>query len=274
MVFITTSKPLVVRQSYPEKSVAWQHLEKVAAAMIEDYRCRICNAAVQPHWIAEAYRDAIIAADTGLVQRNLLHADLLECLLYRVFAGKGRFLDVAGGYGLLTRLLRDRGFDCRTTDPYCQNLLARTFEPEEGFRADALFAFEVLEHLEQPLSYLRELMGRYQCRTVILSTVTFEGPPPPPAWWYYAFDEGQHITFYQLRTLEYLASELGLHLMPLTPMVFLLTDRSLSVADLQCVKSGMVTTIYRIWVKRQMAGRSRTMADHLSVKRGGATRSA
>lgn len=162
-----------------------------------------------PHWKEEAYRAAIADSDTGLVMRNLQNARFLTPLLEFTFSRQARFLDVAGGYGLLTRLLRDAGFDCHTSDPWCQNLFAQGFEPGPGFRADALFAFEVLEHVEDPLAFLREQFEKYQCRFLVFSTLTFSGAPPAPDWWYYAFHSGQHITFYQPRTLALLAEKLG-----------------------------------------------------------------
>ncbi|MDM9385349.1 methyltransferase domain-containing protein [Chlorogloeopsis sp. ULAP01] len=87
-----------------------------------------------------------------------------------MFNGKGKFLDVSGGYGLLTRLMRDIGFDCYTTDKYCQNLFAKAFEPTDKFEADALFAFEVLEHIENPLKFLSKIFMKSGCKTLIFST--------------------------------------------------------------------------------------------------------
>lgn len=48
-------------------------------------------------------------------------------------------------------------------------------------------------------------------RTFIFSTQLFEGAEPPPeSWPYYAFPTGQHVTFYQRRTLDRMAAILGL----------------------------------------------------------------
>ena len=67
----------------------------------------------QPHWLDEAYSSAIAAADTGLVMRNISLASKVASTLYWVFGerGKGQYLDAAGGYGMLTRMMRDLGFD-------------------------------------------------------------------------------------------------------------------------------------------------------------------
>lgn len=83
-------------------------------------RCASCGflRIVNPHWLEEAYSGAIAATDTGLVARNIDVARKLAVFLYFVLPGRGagRFLDVAGGYGMLTRLMRDYGFDFYWSD--------------------------------------------------------------------------------------------------------------------------------------------------------------
>ncbi len=73
----------------------------------------------------------------------------------------------AGGYGLLARLMRDLGFDCHGTDKYCDSLFAREVDPGPDFKADALFAMEVLEHIEDPLGFVgrtsRDTDARLSC---------------------------------------------------------------------------------------------------------------
>jgi len=80
-----------------------------------------------PYWLDEAYGDAISVLDTGLIQRNLHIAERLAPLLYFLFDHKAPYLDVAGGYGMLVRLMRDIGFDFYWSDKYCRNLFAECF---------------------------------------------------------------------------------------------------------------------------------------------------
>lgn len=163
----------------------------------------------RPWWLEEAYGEAIAGTDCGLVARNLEIARLLAVLFaYRLPSG-GRILDHAGGYGLLVRLLRDAGFDAWWEDPHCSNLLARGFAAGEG-PFHVLTLFEVLEHLHEPHLHLAALVEARRPELIVLSTTTYAGPPPAPgAWDYYAFETGQHITFYQERTLARLAATLG-----------------------------------------------------------------
>jgi Methyltransferase domain len=179
----------------------------------------------EPHWLEEAYGESIARLDTGLVRRNIRLSEIASSLLYFAFDRRGAFVDVAGGYGLLTRLMRDVGFDFRWSDPYTPNLVARGFEARPGEPHEAVTAFEVIEHVPEPLSFLREALQRWRTRTILITTDLYRGDPPAPeAWPYYSFDTGQHVSFFALRTLRALADRLGLRLHS-HDNVHLLTDR-------------------------------------------------
>lgn len=168
----------------------------------------------KPHWLAEAYSEAIALTDTGLMWRNQAIARRLTAL-FTVMGVKpdDRFLDYAGGYGALTRLMRDAGFDFHWSDPYCRNLLATGFE----YAADlgpcrAVTAFEVLEHVENPREFVTAALAAGATDTLIFTTELYAGSPPHAAdWWYYSVETGQHIAFYRRDTLACLAEKLGLH---------------------------------------------------------------
>ena len=163
-----------------------------------------------PYWLDEAYASAIASADTGLVLRNQHLAGKLGVLLFHLFGADGRFLDTAGGTGLLVRLMRDQGYDFRWEDPHCANALASGFEAQPGDTGfAAVTAMEVLEHLHSPLPFIERQLARSPTRSLLFTTELFEGPPPGPDWWYYAFEMGQHVGFFQPRTLARIAERLG-----------------------------------------------------------------
>lgn len=163
-----------------------------------------------PHWLEQAYSRAIAGADTGLVMRNLMIARQLACVLFEFFDRDARYLDTAGGTGLLTRRMRDIGFDFFWEDPYCENVLAYGFEGPRGVGGyAAVSAFEALEHMADPLAFIRSCLDRSADRTLIFSTELFEGDLPPPDWWYFAFPTGQHISFFCNQTLQRIAATLG-----------------------------------------------------------------
>ncbi len=219
-----------------------------------------------PYWLDEAYQDAIAETDTGIVMRNIAASNFLERILHHLFRGEGKFLDVSGGYGLLTRLLRDKGFDCYTTDKYCKNIFVKAFEPEEGFQANALFAFEVLEHLENPRQFLEEIFNRYNCKTLIFSTLTFSDRIPSRDWHYYSFETGQHITFYQPRTLALLAEMVGTKYYMIGPDIHMMTDIPLSQASRFFLFNKHLRKFYSLYVRWHRKGISKNWDDYLLLK--------
>ncbi|MGI9179357.1 MAG: class I SAM-dependent methyltransferase [Longimicrobiaceae bacterium] len=188
-----------------------QVLGKYEVAYFYCDRCGLLQTE-EPYWLKEAYADAIADSDTGLVTRNIALAVRLSSVLYSFFDPRARYVDVGGGYGVLTRLMRDVGFDFFWSDPYCDNLFARGFEAEpEAGPYEAITAFEVMEHLRDPLGFIRQHLAEYGSSTFIFSTELYQGMPPPPgSWAYYAPGTGQHISFYQRRTLQVMADRLSL----------------------------------------------------------------
>jgi hypothetical protein len=176
----------------------------------------------EPHWLAEAYSDAISAADTGLVLRNTMVARDLTPVLGSLF-GEGPFVDWAGGYGMLVRLMRDRGFDFYWRDAFADNLLARGFEWQGG-TSEAVTAIEVLEHVPDPVSFVEECLEGAGTDTIIFSQELHDGPDAD--WWYLTPATGQHVSFYSARTLATLGDRLGLTLHT-SPRLHMLTGRRL-----------------------------------------------
>jgi len=169
-----------------------------------------------PYWLDEAYSSAIASSDTGLISRNFRVARALAALLFLAlrYDGKGRWLDYAGGYGMLTRLMRDKGFDFYWSDKHAPNLFAQEFGHEEGAIYDGVTAIEVLEHTEDPVAFLANLLQLSRTRTVVFTTELCPSPlPRPEEWWYFGLNTGQHIAFFQKRTLEAIAARLGVRYM-------------------------------------------------------------
>jgi len=229
------------------------------------YYCDACGflQTEEPYWLDEAYSSAIATADTGIIQRNLNLSKLLSCLLFFQFDRHGKYLDMAGGYGILTRLMRDVGFDFYWSDKYCENIFAKGFESIEKESFTALTAFEVLEHVPNPVSFISDAMEMAKTRTLIFSTELFAGlPPAPDSWWYYAFQTGQHISFYQRRTLQIIAEKLNLECYS-NGSFHLLTDKKINSTAYRLLTHRRIGIVLSFLPK--ILSESKTMKDHLNI---------
>jgi hypothetical protein len=161
--------------------------------------------------LSDAYEDALAEIDTGQVDRTtqVCRRIVALSLLLRL---KGRALDYGGGHGLLTRMLRDSGLDFYWKDPFAQNVFARGFEAVSG-EYELLSLIEVLEHVPEPVPFLRDLLSRYSPMFLFFTTELHEPDEiPPQTWPYYAFESGQHVCFHTRRSLCRLAELLQYHL--------------------------------------------------------------
>jgi hypothetical protein len=183
----------------------------LASLEVSYYRCQACGfvQTEEPYWLERAYEQPIGKTDVGIISRNITLADLASAAISILFDSGGRFLDWGGGYGILVRLMRDRGFDFYWRDPFCDNLLAQGFEWTDETRAELVTAFEVLEHLPRPVDDVVRMAQIAD--NLLVSTLLLPEPAPAPGdWWYYALEGGQHVSFYSRRSLTVLAGQLGM----------------------------------------------------------------
>jgi hypothetical protein len=174
-------------------------------------RCEACGfvQTEEPYWLERAYEQPIAKIDVGIISRNLALGDTASTVISMLFDSGGRFLDWGGGYGILVRLMRDRGFDFYWRDPFCDNLFAQGFEWTDGTRAELVTAFEVLEHLPRPVDDVTRMADIAD--NLLVSTLLLPEPAPAPGdWWYYAPETGQHVSLYSRRSLTVLAEQLGM----------------------------------------------------------------
>lgn len=235
---------------------------------VQCFHCSNCGyvRTEKPYWLSEAYADAIAVTDTGVMVRNVTTAAKLACALFFCLEPSGAHLDVAGGYGILTRLMRDYGFDYYWEDKYCQNLVARGFEAANAsVPFSTMSAFEVIEHTEDPVAFVTELMERHRCRTLFFSTETYTGKDgPSPDWWYLSASTGQHISFFQDRTLRHIASRLGLKFYSYGGL-HCFTDREFRNGWLIARLSSLSGSVAK-FVQRRLG--SRTWKDHIEIVKG------
>jgi 2-polyprenyl-3-methyl-5-hydroxy-6-metoxy-1,4-benzoquinol methylase len=195
------------------------------------FRCPACGfiQTETPYWLNEAYSSAIAMQDVGIMQRNLLNQELTSAVLNLLVPEAGRCLDYGAGHGIFVRLMRDRGFDFRWYDSHATNDYAGGFEYEADQACEFLTAFEVLEHLTDPLADIAKIMAISE--NVFVSTLLVPEPAPKLSdWWYFVPSAGQHISFYTLRALQLVAKRFGRQLLSRGPYhLFTTTTKSETV---------------------------------------------
>lgn len=205
---------------------------------IKYYYCSNCGflQTEEPYWLEESYAESINITDTGILQRNISLSKIVSVLIYFLFNKNKKFLDYAGGYGIFTRLLRDIGFDFYWYDPYCKNLVSRGFEYNNE-DIELMTTFETFEHFDNPMIEIEKMLTI--TKNIIFTTEILQDPiPKPENWWYYGLEHGQHISFYSIKTLEYIAKKYNLkfytnnyNLHIFTNKNFLIENLSLLVND-------------------------------------------
>jgi hypothetical protein len=180
-----------------------------------------------PFWLNEAYESAISALDTGLLARNIRNVEVVTKSIFQDALNCSRGVDLGGGLGMFVRGMRDAGFEFYWTDAYADNVLARGFEGGIG-DYDIAVAFEVLEHIPNPIAFLIEAKARYRFSTCFFTATCFtEDAIPSSDWWYWLFDTGQHISFFSLRSLQWMAKKLRMDLYHVKDDIYAFSTRAI-----------------------------------------------
>jgi hypothetical protein len=220
-----------------------QHLfsEKVLLKYnVNYYRCQKCGfiQTETPYWLEEAYKESISACDVGVAQRGLLWRAALRRIINSFFDSSAKFVDFGGGTGLLVRLMRDLGFDFYRYDLYGANSFARGFDvidiQDGNIKFELLTAFEVFEHLENPLSDIEQMFRLSD--SLLFSTLLQPldlARLNPQDWDYFSPETGQHIAFYTSEALNEIALKFGCNLYSDGEDVHLLTLKKLNLTSNQ-----------------------------------------
>lgn len=122
-----------------------------------------------------------------------------------------RHMDYGGGSGLMSRILRDAGWDSTSYDPFVN----RTLTVQTLGQFDLVTAYEVFEHVPDVARLMSDLSTLVRADgIVIFSTLLTDGNLAPGqrlTWWYAAPRNG-HISLYSTRSLVLLGARGGFNL--------------------------------------------------------------
>lgn len=179
-------------------------LEVLAKYRVGYYECSACGSlqTEQPHWLNEAYAIPGVHIDVGQAAR-IIQTWIRMCYLLESIGFKAdrRCVDYGGSSGLLTRLMRDAGYDYFSYDAFDSSKYANYFALErlESCSPELVSAFEVFEHFPDPSDALTRILTT-QPGLVVFSTQFYEGQGKD--WDYLVPSCGQHVFFYRERALE------------------------------------------------------------------------
>lgn len=227
---------------------------------IKYYQCMSCGAVFteKPYWLSEAYAEgeSVATTDTGIMRRNINHVINVNVCIKKFFESRSIILDWGGGHGILTRLLRDLGYNCQWYDKYTPNLMARGFEWDKKTRVELVTLMEVFEHLEKPLDELKEILNFTD--NILIGTLLYGNDfsyRQVKDWWYYDIDSGQHILFCSKVTMSTIADILGLNYYYIDDSLHLFTKKKLNRYKVKIYMVGYVAKIYKnilwFWMERQ-----------------------
>jgi hypothetical protein len=173
---------------------------------VEYFQCEKCKAlqTEEPYWLHEAYEPINEKLDTGQFIRCLHNAAFLDALTSQLNLSKELLIDYGCGSGLTARILRDIGINAYGYDSYSEPRLLMGFLKDKLEDASIINLCEVAEHFQNPKSSFEHIFSS-KPKIVVMQTGIFD--LPSENWGYLAPEHGQHIFFYNEKTISFLANK-------------------------------------------------------------------
>jgi hypothetical protein len=209
---------------------------------ISYFTCPTCGCIFteEPYWLDEAYQESISSLDTGIMVRNIT---------------------------ICEHLLRDKGVNAFWSDKFCENLIAKGFEYNGKDPVDVMLAFEVLEHLPNPLETIQEIMSKTNCfifSTELLEKTNYSSNKD---WWYFMPDAGQHVFFSSKTSMLKIAEKLKCSYLYYNGLHILYKPEYISIKRPSAIKRMALRIIGKInnIIKSDASFQSKTWLDHLTM---------
>lgn len=183
-----------------------------------------CLQTEKPFWLDEAYQLVNERFDTGQVFRSLNNAGFIDALVNILKLDDQLIVDFGCGSGLMVRVLRDVGLNAVGYDSYSEPRLCIGFHVKEYPQAAVVNLCEVAEHFESPAESL-DLIFSHKPKLVIVQTAIFSELPAQD-WTYLSEEHGQHIFFYSIKGMEFIANKYGYQVLALNGFIVFLMPES------------------------------------------------
>ena len=173
--------------------------------------CGFCFAPTIAQWGHQEFEDRIYNQDYIQVDPEYveIRPQGFRTRLLQLFGGYSdqfSHLDYGGGNGRLSELLRESGWNSRSYDPFVNKDVDR----QQLGKFDLITAFEVFEHVPDPLALMESLHGLLAPSGVLhFSTQLSDGHIQLGQrlnWWYAAPRNG-HISLFSNNSLQFLAQK-------------------------------------------------------------------
>lgn len=167
--------------------------------------CGFCFAPEFRNWTVEEferriYNDDYVQVDPDYTQKRPEVSTTLVDGLFGSARERLAHLDYGSGSGLLSRLMRERGWNSKTYDPFVD----RNTQIQDLGEFDLVTAFEVFEHVSDIAGLLSNLDRLLKPEGLLLfSTLLSDGniARGKPLTWWYASPRNGHISLFSEKSL-------------------------------------------------------------------------
>ena len=194
--------------------------------VIPYFRCSRCGFIFTAHfddWPPrrmqdEIYNEDYYLADPGFEEARPLAFAVSLANWLAPLRSEIASLDYGGGSGVLAAIMRQKGYDYDSYDPYFINttLPARLYA--------LATSFEVAEHATDPMKTFATMMSFLNRDGALLFSTNLSPCGVTSDWWYIAPRNG-HVSIYTARSLQCLADRLGTRFLTLEDHIHLMYHR-------------------------------------------------
>lgn len=199
------------------------------------YECKNCFFKFYPgqNWIQNSFSKRLNHLDVGAVDRTLIISEILTEICNSLGIKNDICLDYGGGYGLLTRIMRDKGFNWKNYDPYTEGIFSENHNCSLENNFALISLIEVCLHFEDPVNDFFQIIKH---ANTLIFTASIPKKPFDSNSSIVTKESGQHIAIYSLDSLKIIANKIGCHFYSDKKFIHIFTRKKLSLGTKLLIK--------------------------------------